>query len=113
MRCLSCNGDKQVRATKSNDGTYTFGKSSCNACSGTGEQPLHMTLEQIEVEANTTVEIYCLGDECDYALNPDAGVKNYFRVAMDGGYVMYDGEDGMITCCPLCYEDKLQIEPID
>ncbi len=113
MRCIDCDGSGWIRCNSSSNGAYKVEKKVCTKCSGTGEQPRHMTLEQLEVEANTIVEIYCLGDECDYSLNPDSEIKNYFRVVMDGGFVMYDGEGGMITCCPLCCENTLQIEPID
>ena len=113
MMCRSCEGSGKQRNNSSSKGKYIFNKVICDECEGRGEVPLHMTHDELTKEANSRVEISCLREDCGYYIASDAAVLNYFRVAMDGGFVMYDGHGGTVTCCPLCSEDKLQIEPID
>ena len=48
--------------------------------------------------------------ECTYK-SGEMNIKSaVFRVNMQGGYFMYDGEGGPISKCPICGEDSLWIE---
>lgn len=52
--------------------------------------------------------IHC--EECDYETGLMRLKDGVFKVNMEGGYFMYDGEGGSVTCCPLCKKDKLITE---
>lgn len=111
MMCLKCSGLGKVRDNETIDNRYQFKKQLCSECQGSGEKPLHMTLDQLTHEANARVLIYCDAEDCDYSLASDTAIKNFFRLFMDGGYVSYEG-GGLESRCPLC-GGSLVIEPAD
>lgn len=52
MICSTCEGSRVVRNNKSNNGTYTFGKTECHKCNGTGEAPIHFTVDELIKQGN-------------------------------------------------------------
>lgn len=60
----------------------------------------NITEDEIEKQGELKVNIRC--GECAY----DTGYMSFksavFKVNMQGGYFIYDGEGGSITKCPIC-----------
>lgn len=70
------------------------------------EEYLNNILEkEIEEQGAMTGNIYC--DECSYETGITSIRNAIFKVNMQGGYYMYDGEGGAISKCPVCGLDKL------
>ena len=66
-------------------------------------------ITEAEIEANGKVmgDICC--DNCDYATGYMDFKSTVFKVSMQGGYFMYDGEGGDENRCPMCKNDSLVI----
>ena len=52
--------------------------------------------------------VYC--QECGFDLGGIKAIDAVFKISMDGGYVKYDGEGGLITECPECHNDSIVFE---
>ena len=64
--------------------------------------------EEIEETGVGTGNIVC--EECAYE-SGEMDIKSaVFRINMQGGYFMFDGEGGTISKCPKCEEDSMWIE---
>lgn len=63
--------------------------------------------EEIIEQGNLDINIYC--EECNYETGGMKFKDAVFKINMEGGYLMYDGEGGAITSCPLCKKDKLTV----
>lgn len=67
----------------------------------------NISKEEIEHQGEITTNICC--DECSYDTGIMSMSKAVFKINMQGGYFMYDGEGGAITKCPICGYDKLVV----
>lgn len=61
--------------------------------------------EEITKEGQLIRNIHC--NECDYETGQMSLKNGVFKVNMQGGYYMFDGEGGAITKCPGCGKDTL------
>ena len=64
--------------------------------------------KEIEETGVSRGNIVC--EECAYQSGEMSIKDAVFRVNMQGGYFMYDGEGGPISKCPICGEDSLWIK---
>ena len=67
----------------------------------------NITDKEIEETGMEIGNIVC--EECNYE-SGEMNIKSaVFRINMQGGYFMYDGEGGPISKCPKCGEDSMWI----
>ncbi|GAA0071733.1 hypothetical protein UT300003_32580 [Clostridium sardiniense] len=64
--------------------------------------------EEIIKQGQLVRNIYC--EECEYETGRMRLKDGVFKLNMEGGYFMYDGEGGALTCCPICKKDTLITE---
>ncbi len=67
----------------------------------------NITEEEIEEQGERKGNICC--DECAYETGYMDLKSAVFKVNMQGGYFMYDGEGGSESKCPVCDFDTLNI----
>lgn len=70
------------------------------------EKPLNNITEE-EIEKQGELKVYICCGECAYTTGYMDLKSAVFKVNMQGGYFMYDGEGGPITKCPVCESDRL------
>lgn len=73
-----------------------------NSCS---EILNNISLKEINEQADHIVNIFC--EECSYETGCMTLKSAVFKINMQGGYFMYDGEGGTESKCPSCGLDKL------
>lgn len=56
------------------------------------------------------VSVHCDNSECKFELGVIAIIDAVFKISMDGGYVKYDCEGGIISECPECHCDTIVFE---
>jgi len=67
----------------------------------------NITEAEIEEQGKAMVDIYC--EDCDYTTGYMDYKSAVFKINMQGGYFMYDGEGGDENRCPMCKNDSLVI----
>ena len=66
--------------------------------------------EEILNQGAVLGEILCDNANCSYEGTGYRRIESaVFKVNMQGGYYMYDGEGGSISKCPVCGKDSLLI----
>lgn len=65
----------------------------------------NITNEEINKQGNNVVDIFC--EECSYRTGLMTLKSAVFKVNMQGGYFMYDGEGGSESKCPCCGKGSL------
>lgn len=73
---------------------------------GEKEKPLNNITEE-EIEKQGELKVYICCGECAYTTGYMDLKSAVFKVNMQGGYFMYDGEGGSVTKCPVCELDRL------
>jgi len=67
----------------------------------------NITNEEINNKAEHGVDICC--DGCLYRTGFMTFKSAVFKISMQGGYFMYDGEGGSKSKCPCCGIDRLNV----
>ena len=65
----------------------------------------NISVQEINEQAEHVVDIFC--EECSYKTGLMTLKSAVFKINMQGGYFMYDGEGGSESKCPGCGLDKL------
>lgn len=65
----------------------------------------NISVQEINRQADQAVNIFC--EECSYETGLMTFKSAVFKINMQGGYFMYDGEGGTESKCPCCGFDKL------
>ena len=64
-------------------------------------------ITEAEIEANGKAKVDICCNECSYNTGLMDCKSAVFKVNMQGGYFMYDGEGGSESKCPVCGQDSL------
>lgn len=67
----------------------------------------NITNEEINEQGEHGVDVFC--DECSYKTGFMTFKSAVFKINMQGGYFMYDGEGGSVSKCPSCGLDRLNV----
>lgn len=107
MICSTCGGTGLVTNSEDINNQQELKNSECVNCEGIGNTTIYMTNDELKEEARKTMSCYCDNEGCYYALEKAPLIEIVFQVAMDGGSLSHNLDDGFWTECPLCHENKL------